>query len=192
MEPEPPEVAAVAGAIPVVGGVGKRVIEARGPAALDRFPGAGALDGGGVDQQQIVEEPWAMACELGDQRLDLAADPQPALVERLTRGKVRKQVREAVPGDSQEPLVGRDPHDRLREAQGDDLRISDPAARVRRPLRQEIVRHAVNNCEQQVEVGVHRGPPEGRRWVLSTADFDLRCYVPFKATTPPSAVALLI
>jgi len=27
---------------------------------------------------------------------------------------------------------------------------------------------------------------------LSTADFDLRCYVPFKATTPPSAVALLI
>lgn len=62
----------------------------------------------------------------------------------------------------------------------------------RRALRQEIVRHAVNNCEQQVEVGVHRGPPEGRRWVTSTADFDLRCYVPFNATTPPSAVALLI
>jgi polyketide synthase 7 len=27
---------------------------------------------------------------------------------------------------------------------------------------------------------------------LRTADFDLRCYVPFKATTPPRAVALLI
>jgi len=26
----------------------------------------------------------------------------------------------------------------------------------------------------------------------STADFDLRCYVPFNAANPPSAVALLI
>ena len=95
-------------------------------------------------------------------------------------------------GDRQEPWIGRDSHDRLRDAQGDDLRVGDPATRVPRPLGQEIVRDAVNNREQQVEVGVHRGPPEGRRWLLSTADFDLRCYVPFNTTTPPPAVALLI
>ena len=113
-------------------------------------------------------------------------------MERLTRGEVGEQVRETVSRDRQEPLVGRVSHDRLREAQGDDLRVGDPPARVPGALRQEIVGDAVNNCEQQVEVGVHRGPPEGRRWLLSTADFDLRCYVPFKATTAPSAVALLI
>jgi hypothetical protein len=83
----------VAGAIPVVGGVGQRVIEARGAAALYRLTRTRALDRGGVDQQQIVEEPWAVACEVRDQRLDLAADAQPALVERLTCGEVREQVR---------------------------------------------------------------------------------------------------
>jgi len=33
--------------------------------------------------------------------------------------------------------------------------------------------------QQQIEVGVHRGPPEGRQLALSTADFDLPAYVPF-------------
>src|ERR1035437_10456314 len=95
------------------------------------------------------------------------------------------------PNIRQEPRIGRDPEDPLRDPQRDDLRIGDLAPRVLRAFEQEIVGHAVHNREQQVEVGVHRGPPEGRRWLLSTADFDLRCYVPSQATTPPQAVALL-
>jgi hypothetical protein len=55
-----------------------------------------------------------------------------------------------------------------------------------KPEEQAAVAGAVvNNQKHQVEVGVHRVPPEGRRLVLSTADFDLRCYLPFNSTTPP-------
>ena len=43
--------------------------------------------------------------------------------------------------------------------------------------------------EQQVEVGVHRGPL-GRRWVLSSAVFDLSAYVPFNTARTPQAVEL--
>ncbi|MGH2885124.1 MAG: hypothetical protein ACRDPA_20870, partial [Solirubrobacteraceae bacterium] len=57
---------------------------------------------------------------------------------------------------------------------------------------QEIVGHAVNNRQQQVEVGEHRGSSLESAVTEPTADFDLRCYVPFNATTPPPAVALLI
>src|ERR671925_2228012 len=42
VQPETVEVAAVAGAVAVVGRVGQGVVEAGLPAALDRFPGAGA------------------------------------------------------------------------------------------------------------------------------------------------------
>jgi len=45
-------------------------------------------------------------------------------------------------------------------------------AGVLSPLWQEIVGRDENGREQQVEVGVHRGL-QGRRCVLSTADFDL-------------------
>src|SRR3954454_21775275 len=79
---------------------------------------------------------------------------------------------------------------RLGDAQRDDLLIGDPSTRVLGPLGQEIVDGAVNSDQQQIEVGVHRGPPQGRRLALqSTSDFDLLAYVPFPATTRHEAVA---
>ena len=51
VQPKPPEEAAMAGAVAVVGGVG----ELRATGRLDRL--RGALDRGGVDEQQIVEKP---------------------------------------------------------------------------------------------------------------------------------------
>lgn len=55
-----------------------------------------------------------------------------------------------------------------------------------------IIGHAVNSDQQQIEVGVHRGPL-GSAVTVSTADFDLPAYEPFpRPTTTSAAVALLI
>lgn len=93
-------------------------------------------------------------------------------------------------GHGNEPMIGRNAHDRLGDRERDDLRITDPAPRVPGPPGHEIVGQTINNREQQIEVGVHSRPPSGRRLALqSTADFDLPAYDSFNA---PSAVALLI
>jgi hypothetical protein len=89
-------------------------------------------------------------------------------------------------------MVAGDPHDRLRDRERDDLRVGQTPSVVDGLLRQEIISDAEHVDQQQVEVGVHRGP-QGRRLALqSTADFDLPAYVPFNTTTPPPVVELLI
>ena len=87
----------------------------------------------------------------------------------------------------EEPAVRRDPHDRLRDAKRDDLRVCDPAAGVPRPLRQEIVGRAINRSEKSVEVGVHVAS-----WStvpMDTADFGL---FPPKPLNTATAVESLI
>ncbi len=80
----------------------------------------------------------------------------------------------------------------LGDTQRDELRIGDPPSGVFCPSRQEIVHRAVNSDKQQIEVGVHRGPPKSQRSVFSTADFDLPAYNPSpNPKTTASAVALL-
>src|SRR6185437_1428058 len=188
-----PEVAAVAGAIPVVGGVGERVTEARMPAPLDGLAAAGALHRCGVDQQQIVIETGAVLRELADQRLDRPRQTQPALVVGGPLRQVGKQVTKLTASGPEEPCVGGHPHHRLRDTQSDDLRIRDPPSGVSCPPRQEIVHRAVNSDKQQIEVGVHRGPLRVGAGYVSTADFDLPAYNPSpRPTTTPPAVALLI
>jgi hypothetical protein len=72
-----------------------------------------------------------------------------------------------------------DPHDRLGDAQGDNLRVGDLTTRICRGARQEIVGCAINDRAESVEVGVHRGLlVDG---VLDTADFGLSVQIP--ATT---------
>jgi hypothetical protein len=127
-----------------------------------------------------------------DQRLNLAGEPDTALVKRVPRRDRREQMSKPLAGDRDEPIVGRDPHDRLRHAERHDLGVGDLAPRVPRRPGQEIVGDAVNNREQQVEVGEHRGSLFESAVTESTADFDLRCYVPFPAATASSPVALLI
>ena len=61
--------------------------------------------------------------------------------------------------ERQEVAIGRDPEQRLGDAEGDDLRVGHPSAGVSGLLGQEIVGGAEHRNEQQVEVGEHRGPP---------------------------------
>jgi hypothetical protein len=96
-------------------------------------------------------------------------------------------------GGRQELRIGAAVKHRLGDAQRDDLRVGDPSPGVGGSARQEIVDGAVNSDQQQIEVGVHRGPPGVDGWQQSTADFDLPAYVPFPtATTRHRAVAQLI
>src|ERR1700677_197474 len=193
VQPETPEETGMAGAISVVGGVGKRVSETGGAAALDGLAAASTLHRRGVDQQEIVIEPGAVARELADQRFDRPGQAQPALMKRGPLGQAREQVPELAASGPQEPFIARDPHHRLSYTERDDLRVGDPSPCVSWPGRQEIISHAVNSDQQQIEVGVHRGPPKSRRSVLSTADFDLPAYNPSpQPTTTPTAVAQLI
>ena len=88
-----------------------------------------------------------------------------------------------------ELLVGVDAQQLLGDGQGDDLRVGHHLLGVLSSRGQEIVGGAEHRNEQQVEVGVHRGP-QGRRWLQSTADFDPAAYV--TCTTRPPAVERLI
>src|SRR5829696_671950 len=192
VQPEAVEVAAVAGAVAVVGSVGQRIVEAAGAAALDGFARACALDRGAVDEQHIVSRAGAMAGELGDQCLDRVRQRLAALVETVTVRKLGEQVPQALAGRRDEPRVGRDAHHRLRDAERDDLRIGHDSPGVSWLGGQEIVCGAEHRNQQQVEVGEHRGSSWESAVTERTADFDLSVYVPFPPARPPRTVALLI
>src|SRR5215210_4972541 len=87
VQPEAPKEAAVAAAVPVVGGVGEL-------AAADGFHRASALDRGGVDDQQVVIEARAHPRELAYQRLDHLGEALAALPVAGSLWQLREQVRE--------------------------------------------------------------------------------------------------
>src|SRR5580698_356896 len=177
VQPETPEEPAVAGAVAVVSGIA----ECR---ALDRLAASGALNRGGVHEQQIVIEPRALAGEHAHQPLKRLGQAPAALEVPGLGGDLREQVTQILGGDREEPPVRRYPHDRLRDAERDDLRICDAPSGVPRPTGQEIVSRDINSSKQQVEVGVHRDPLRVGGWLLSTADFDPAAYKPSKTTAP--------
>jgi hypothetical protein len=164
----------VAPAVAVVGRVAKR-------RALDRLAAAGALHGRGVDQQQIVIEASALARKDAQQPLDRGAQAPAALEVAGLGGELREQVAQLLARDGEKAPIGGDGHDRLGHAQRDDLRVCDASLGVLRLLRQEIVSRHVNGSEQQVEVGVQRGPLRSAM-LVSTADFDPAAEKPSKTT----------
>ncbi len=125
-------------------------------------------------------EAGTVACELTDQRLDRVGEPLPSLVIARAARQPRKQMRETFARRLDEPLVGGDPQQRLRDAERHDLRVGHHPTGVRLASRKEIVGTAVNRDQQQVEVGEHRGPL-GSTARLGTADFDLTAVGPYKA-----------
>src|ERR1700685_378313 len=174
VQPETPEEPGMAGAIPVVGGISEL-------GTLDRLAAAGAFHRGRVDEQQIVVESGALGCEDLHQPLQRVREFAPPLeVAGLSR-QPREQAAQALGSDRQKPAVGRDAHDRLGDAERDDLRVCDASLGVPRPLGQEIVSRDINGSEQQVEVGVHRGPLWSAM-LQSTADFDPAAYKPARST----------
>src|SRR5579859_54874 len=177
VEAETPEVAAVACAVAVVGGVAEL-------AAPGRLDAAGALDRGRIDQHQVVVEAGAVAREHRDQPLDRVAQPLPALQIAGPVRQHREQMRELLASGPNEPAVRADPHDRLRDSQRDDLRVGQDPPGVLRRLRQEIVSRTEHSNQQQVEVGEHRVPPRSTVRI-GTADFDLTATGPY----PPAATS---
>ena len=91
----------------------------------------------------------------------------PTLTKRSGFHKRRDRL-----ADTIEALIAGDAHDRLRDTQGHDLGVSHDPPGVVGLVGKEIGSGAEHCNEQQVEVGVHRGPL-GRRWVLGSAVFDL-------------------
>ena len=149
-------------AVAVAAGVG----EGRATRGLG---GAPALDGGRVEQHEVVVEAGALAGEDGAEPIDRLREPAAALVVAGLLGQLGEEVREPPARHRQKAAVACDAHDGLGDAEGDDLRVCDPAACISSPPGQEIVSRAENGDEEQVEVGVHRGlPVDGD---LDTADF---------------------
>jgi hypothetical protein len=99
-----------------------------------------------------------MARELVDQRLDRVRQPLASLVEPRPLRDLRKQVRQARGRDGDEPRVRGDPHDRLGDAERDDLGVGHDSSGVIRLDEQEIARRAtrlaqVGRRRRQVAVG---------------------------------------
>src|SRR5215204_541773 len=164
MQSKAPKEARVRGAAPVVGDIS----QCRAPCCLNR---AGALDRSRVDEQEVVIEAGALAGKDADEPLDRLGQAGSSLVEAGLLGQLGKEVVQALSGDCQEAAIGGDPHDRLGDAKGCDLGVGDPAAGISRFLGQEIVRRAINDGAESVEVGVHRGlSVDG---CFSTVDFGL-------------------
>jgi hypothetical protein len=102
-------------------------------------------------------------------------------------------VRQPLARDREEPTVKRDPHDRLRHTQRDDLGVCDPTTGVLSLLRQEIVRRRItasvkprmaqiNGDAESVEVGVRVA--SWSTMPLDTADFGLSAYKSSTNTAP--------
>lgn len=117
------------------------------------LPGAGALHRGGVDQRQVVVVAGAAQGKDVDHRLDLPYQSIAATMEARAPGRVRKEMTQALGGESRKPLAGADPRDRLGDAEGDDLRGGQSATGVLLACEQEIVGGAEHRSEQRVEAG---------------------------------------
>jgi hypothetical protein len=150
VQPHAPEVAGVAGAIPVVTEVGKSRTQRRLPAPC-------ALDRRGVDEQEVVSETGALLAEYNQEPVKNGSQTTPTFeVAGLIRD-VGKEMGKRALRPSKEPPVGWLPHDGLGHREGDALSIGRLAAGVSLPLWQKIIGRAINKSAEGVEVGVHRG-----------------------------------
>ncbi|HYN49421.1 MAG TPA: hypothetical protein VES62_00730 [Thermoleophilaceae bacterium] len=102
-----------------------------------------------------------MAGELADQRLDRVAQALAALDVSGALGQMREQVPQTSGSAGPELLVRADAQQLLGDGECDDLGIGQHPPSVLGLHRQEIVSGAQHRYEQQVEVGVHRGPRVG-------------------------------
>jgi len=93
-----------------------------------------------------------------DQPLDRLGQPTTALMPLRLLWQRGEQVPQALLGDREKLAIRADVHHLLGDAERDDLRVGHPAPCVLARFGQEIVSGAEHRCEQQVEVGEHRGP----------------------------------
>jgi hypothetical protein len=94
---------------------------------------------------------------VGHEPLDRVGEATAALEVGRLAGQEREEMTELAVREAQEAPVGRDAHDRLGDAEGDDLGVREPAAGIGSGLWQEVVGCAIDDGAESVEVGVHRG-----------------------------------
>ena len=114
VQAQAPEEARVGGAVPVAGPAGQ-------VRALDGGPGAGAFDGGGVDQVHVV----GVDAGGGSQPPDGAGQGAQALVVAGLARDVGEHASQVLAGVAQEASVGVDAHQRCDGGQGEDLGVGD-------------------------------------------------------------------
>jgi hypothetical protein len=95
--------------------------------------------------------------EDAEEPLDSLHQASPALVISVLAGKKREEMPDLSMGRAQEAPVGGDAHEDLGHGQGDDLSIGDPTTGISPSLWQKIIRRAINDGAEGVQVGVHRG-----------------------------------
>jgi len=128
---------------------------------------------------------------LGNQCLDRVGQALATLDVARPFGQPRKQMPKPPGSAGTELLVRVHAQQLLGDGQRDDLSVGHHPPGVLSWLGQKIVGGAEHRNEQQVEVGVHRGPH--RSSVRdSTADFDPAAYVTSRPTGPAPAVERLI
>src|ERR1700688_4375879 len=177
VQPQTPEVAAVAGAIPVGS-------PARELGALDRLPGGATRHRGGVQQPQPVVERRGDPSQLVDDQTDPWGERPYALVVARFLGDIGEQVRKPAAGEAQEAPLGMAVQKDLRDRERDELGVGDlwvPACTLTR--RQEIVHQHVKCGEQAVKVGVHEATSVGAV-AIATPTFDSPPLSPRATPTP--------
>ena len=143
VQPQPPEPARVGGAVPVLRPSG----QLRAP---DRFPGAGALDRGGVHDPDVVgPQAGAGGQDPGAVPDQAPGGPQPLVVTGLLR-QVREQVPQVSAGVPDPAGLGGEPEQGLHDRQGDQLGIAE----LQGPARSRPARGQVRRFLQQV-IGSH-------------------------------------
>src|SRR6188474_1449437 len=111
-----PKEARMRAAPAVVGGIS----EGRAPCRLDR---AGALQGRGVDEQQVVMEAGGFGGEDADEPLDRLCQARSALVEARLLRQLWEELAKALAGNGEEAPVGGNAHDRLGDAEGREVGV---------------------------------------------------------------------
>ncbi len=180
VQPQPPEIAGVRCAVPVLRPPGQ-VGAARG------LPGPPAFHRSGVDHPHVIGPQGGVSGQRADQPVQRGRQPaQPLVISRLLR-KVGEQVPQVGCREPQPPGLGGETQQRLHHCQGHHLGVrdprSDPDSRAPRHLSrldlQQIIGPDVECGREGVQVGVH----EGLRFDVGSATSILGALHPISGAT---------
>ena len=178
MQPEPPEVAGVAGAVPILGPACE-LGAARG------FPGPPALHRSGVHHPHVIGPHRGVAGQYADQPAGRCREfAQPLVVARLL-GQVGEQVPQMLAGGPQPAGLGGEPGQGLQHRERDQLGVGEfrgqpglwPPRPVVREGFEQVVGPGVQCGGKGVQIGVHEGLPR-LGWVSSADPGHSPCFRP--------------
>src|SRR5215211_4764654 len=176
VQPQPPEVPRMRGAVAVGGPAGQL-------RAFARLARLAARHRSGIKQAQPIAERWRDPDQLLDGQADLRRERSEPLVVAGLLGDVREQMRELAAREPQEPSLGMALQQDLRDRERDELGVDDPwASSCTASGRQEIIHQHIKCGEKVVEVGEHEATSVVDV-ALATPTFDGLPFPPGAATT---------